>query len=88
MKLENIQVGQRLRICGKYLLTPLNSICTVLNVTPVSDEWTSKEDFPYPFGMVEVHLDDSVEWPVRDVWIGPEDLTDVEWAVDDGNAKT
>jgi hypothetical protein len=74
MKIEEVFVGQRLRICGKYLLSELNSVATVLEVIDVG-EWANVEDFLYPHGMVKVRLADHVNWPVEEVWIGPEDLT-------------
>lgn len=70
MKIEDCQPGARVQIAGRYLHSPLNSVATVVGTNPEPDP----EPSVYPHGMVLVRLDEDIDWPEREVCIGPEDL--------------
>jgi hypothetical protein len=72
MRLEDCTLGRRVQIGGRFLLTELNSLATIVDTRPAP---ANPEDNPaYPHGMVQVRLADRVSWPVREPWLGPEDL--------------
>jgi len=72
VRLEDCTPGRRVAIAGRFLLTQLNSIATVIETRPAP---ARPEDNPaYPHGMVRVQLADGVPWGDRQPWIGPEDL--------------
>lgn len=75
MKAEDCLIGQKVYICGKYLLTQLNSVATVLDIR--LPYWKPEENPAYPYGMIQLQLADDVVWGCREPWFGPEDLVPI-----------
>jgi hypothetical protein len=81
MNASDCTPGDRVVIGGKYLRlgTPDNPIGPLFGVTATV---VAVADRPcgdaYPYGMVTVDLpDNTTDWPVRRVNIGPEDLSPI-----------
>lgn len=72
MNLKDCKPGMRVQVGGRFLLTELSVLATVIDTRPAPQQ---PEDNPaYPNGMVQLRFDESTRWPWREPWIGPEDL--------------